>query len=30
LVIYDHIDGSVLLSFSCLSFPCKLNVCRDA
>jgi hypothetical protein len=27
--VYGHVDGSVLLSFSCSSFTCGLYVCAE-
>jgi hypothetical protein len=28
LAAYGHVDGSVLLSFSCSGFACGLMVCK--
>jgi hypothetical protein len=29
LIVYGHVDGSVLLSFSCSSFTCGIYVCVE-
>jgi hypothetical protein len=29
LAIYDHVDGSVLLNFSCSGFACGFKLCAE-